>query len=324
MRRLSLKFLRVTLFSAVFASAMVVTALAADLKVGTVNADVLHLRETASTSAKSLAKAENGNKVVILDTKDGWYKVVFASVQGYMHSDYIKASASADFAIGTGLVNGTSVNMRKKPSTDSGVIMKLDKNVKVSVVGIESGWYKVTYKDKTGYVHPDYLEVTKSQPVSRGKEEPAPPAEDKDSAKPADEKDDAQAEKEPSQEDEQEDTSEIDAVRAEIIAYAKTFLGCSYRYGSMNGKTFDCSGFTTYVFKKFGYSLNRSAAGQLSNGTKVTKSELKQGDLVFFRDPSINKAAASHVGIYIADGKFIHCSSRGGGVKYNNLSGDKP
>ena len=72
---------------------------------------------------------------------------------------------------------------------------------------------------------------------------------------------------------------------------------------------FDCSGFTSYVYKQFGYSISRTASSQLDCGVSVERDALQMGDLVFFRDTSITSKAASHVGIYIGGGQFVHASS---------------
>ena len=111
-------------------------------------------------------------------------------------------------------------------------------------------------------------------------------------------------------------TSEYDQIR-ELLDYASTFKGTRYRSGSSSPKGFDCSGFTSFVFKKFGYDLNRSSRSQVSNGTPVAKNELKPGDLVFFNGRAVGKRVG-HVGIVTnvkENGKFefIH-SSNGKGV----------
>jgi uncharacterized protein YgiM (DUF1202 family) len=280
-------------------TAISVSALAAEVKVGVVGASSLHLRQEPSTDAQSLETAENGEKVVVLEQEGDWYRVVYQGGEGYMHSDYLAVSLGADFPVGGGVVTGSSVNFRKTPSTDAAVIKRLDKDAQVEVVGVEGGWYKVKSGGKTGYIHPDFLRIAKSMA-----EMVVEAADDVPLAEAAADTDDEKA-----------------ALRAEVVAYAKEFLGCKYKYGSMNGKTFDCSGFTSYVYKHFGYSLGRSASGQVSDGKKVaSRDELKPGDVVLFRDPAINRGAASHVGIYVGKGQFIHSSSRGGGVKYNSLS----
>ena len=98
-----------------------------------------------------------------------------------------------------------------------------------------------------------------------------------------------------------------------VVAYAKQFLGYKYVYGGSSPAGFDCSGFTQYVYKHFGVSLNRTAAGQYQNGTKVTS--LQAGDLVMF-----GKSGISHVGIYVGGNSFIHAANRSQGVRIDSLS----
>ncbi len=97
----------------------------------------------------------------------------------------------------------------------------------------------------------------------------------------------------------------------DIVAYAKNYLGYRYVYGTAGPNTFDCSGFTSYVYKHFGYYLNRTSYGQRSNGTYVKKSQLKAGDILCFN---------GHVGLYIGNGKFIHAENHNTGVKISSLS----
>lgn len=94
-----------------------------------------------------------------------------------------------------------------------------------------------------------------------------------------------------------------------LIAYSEQFMGLPYIWGGTTPNPgFDCSGFTQYVFRHFGVSLARTAAGQFSGGESVSKSELKPGDLVFF---STYKAGASHVGIYMGGGDMIDSEDNG-------------
>ncbi len=96
-----------------------------------------------------------------------------------------------------------------------------------------------------------------------------------------------------------------------VIAIAKDYLGVPYVWGGTSPKGFDCSGFTQYVYKKAGVSLPRTSSEQGKVGTKVSRSELRAGDLVMF---------PGHVGIYIGDGKFIHSPSPGKSVCIEDLS----
>ena len=100
---------------------------------------------------------------------------------------------------------------------------------------------------------------------------------------------------------------------SQIVDVARTKLGCDYEYGASGPDTFDCSGFTSWVFKQFGISIPRSASDQSRGGVSVSYSNLKPGDLVFFDIE--NKGKVSHVGLYTGNGKMIHSPDEGQVVK---------
>ena len=108
-----------------------------------------------------------------------------------------------------------------------------------------------------------------------------------------------------------------DAEVKQLLDYAATFKGTRYRSGSSSPNGFDCSGFTSYVFSKFGYSLTRSSRSQINDGDPVEKHNLRPGDLVFFNGRAVGKRIG-HVGIVTevdsAEGKFkfIHASNSRG------------
>ena len=113
-------------------------------------------------------------------------------------------------------------------------------------------------------------------------------------------------------------SSENSRTSTDIIATAKKYLGVRYSYGGSSPKGFDCSGFTSYVFKQHGITLPRSSGGQATVGTKVSRAELKSGDLLIFSNTY--KSGVSHTGIYIGNGQFIHSSSTSsGGVIISDL-----
>lgn len=98
----------------------------------------------------------------------------------------------------------------------------------------------------------------------------------------------------------------------DLIAYAKSYIGVPYRFGSTDpSRGFDCSGFVTVVMRNFGVYLQRSSASMAStNGTYVSRYSLEPGDLVFFATGGGRRV--SHVGIYIGGGEFIHSASNVG------------
>ena len=218
----SAKLLRTAILGAALTSIMVVGASAASLGVGTVTADALRLRDAAGTEATVLATAPKGDAVVVLeDAGSGWYKVDYKSVEGYMSGEFLEVQEAADVKIGYGMVqtDGAALNMRSGPGTGFDKVATLSNGAVVDIVGIDTGWYKITYNDKTGYVSSDYMITVKDSAGSRGDATAAAATSD---------------------------------LGSQIVAYAKQFLGTPYVYGANGPKSFDCSGFTKYVYSHFG------------------------------------------------------------------------
>ena len=109
------------------------------------------------------------------------------------------------------------------------------------------------------------------------------------------------------------------SVTGEAVAnYALRFLGLPYKRASQGTslKTgTDCSGFTMLIYREFGVSLSRTPGGQMRNGRGVSRKELQKGDLVIYGRGS----SASHVALYIGNGKVIHESTPGQGVKITGI-----
>ena len=105
---------------------------------------------------------------------------------------------------------------------------------------------------------------------------------------------------------------------AAVIATAKKYIGTPYKFGGTTPKAFDCSGYLQYVFQENGMTLPRTADEQFKLGKSAKTAELEEGDLVFFET---YEKGASHCGIYLGGGKFIHASTSKG-VRIDELSGD--
>ena len=91
-----------------------------------------------------------------------------------------------------------------------------------------------------------------------------------------------------------------------------------YVFGASGPTAFDCSGFTSWVYRQNGKSLPRTASAQYSGTTRVSKDGLSAGDLVFFA--GTYKSGISHVGIYIGNGQFVHAANSSTGVTVSSLN----
>ena len=110
------------------------------------------------------------------------------------------------------------------------------------------------------------------------------------------------------------------ATASRVLNTAESYIGVKYVWGGNTPREgFDCSGFTKYIFAKYGVSLPRTSREQAHSGRAVAVDfhALRPGDLMFFAEPG---GAISHVAVYAGDGRIIHSSSSVGGVGYTDLN----
>lgn len=110
-----------------------------------------------------------------------------------------------------------------------------------------------------------------------------------------------------------------DYLRIELVKTAKSFVGLPYSWGGVSAEQgFDCSGLTMAVYKLNGLNLPRSSRGQWGMGTPVQRSQLKEGDLVFFATKK--EGTVSHVGIFTGNDTFIHAPGKNKNIRPDLLS----
>jgi len=116
------------------------------------------------------------------------------------------------------------------------------------------------------------------------------------------------------------DTGPMSEQRAEALLQTLLALGVDYRYGGKSPESgFDCSGLVAHVFREaYGIELPHNARAQSRLGMRVSLSELRAGDLVFYN--TLNRPY-SHVGIYLGDGRFVHAPKTGAQVRVESIRG---
>lgn len=281
----------------------------------------LFVRDEPSTSGKIIACASLDDALVVLDQQDAWYHVIYNLEEGYVHSDYVKFKERENVELGDGRINSALVNLRTGPGTGNAIATSMAKDATARIIGFNCGWYKIIYQNVTAYVRSDLMDLTE-KPLENtdgfgyshvtakdgavqsaaiiatdGASTPTPAATPV-SAAPASVADNATANA--------------------LVEFAKTLKGCPYVYGGTSTSGFDCSGFVQYVYKQYGYSLNRTANDQMKNGVSVTVPELQPGDIVFFG----YYGYSNHSGIYIGDNQFIHAANPSSGVVVTSLYTD--
>ncbi|MDU2219442.1 C40 family peptidase [Finegoldia magna] len=279
----------------------------------------VYIRSEKSISSNKLGVLEKNTKVQGV-VEDGWFKTSVNGNNGFISIKYLQNSkieekqndkhqiSEAKKKEQVNKSNSTkfegtnytgyvkeSVNVRDKDSMDSNVVSVLEKGTKVSGIKGEY-WLKLS---EGRYISVNYIQDSKVEPNQTKNTEV------KDSYK-------------------KDSNSKV--VRSNeggsgsaVAQAAYNYLGERYVWGSAQpGVGFDCSGLTSYLYNKVcGISLYRNSAAQSNNGYPVSKSNLKQGDLLFFS--TNGSGSISHVGIYVGNGKMIHASTPSTGVIISDI-----
>lgn len=265
------------------------------------------LKIVPTINATDIIEVKKGEEVEVTEIINDWVCVQTGTAKGWLRKDKIQKEEikkeetveepeeqvkeqPKQSTTKTLYVNTATVNLRKEASKSSEIVTTLPVNTAVEVLLEENGWSKVKVSGKEGYIASTLLS-DKKQETSRSSE----------TTRKAETTNTSQATT-------QSATTTTEAAPASgngaaVVEYAKQFIGTKYVYGGSSPSTgFDCSGFTSYVYKNFGVSLPHSSGGQASVGTAVSKENLALGDLVIY---------SGHVAIYVGGGQVIHAPRPG-------------
>lgn len=244
--------------------------------------------------------------------------------------------------IGIGKVTGNSVNIRTDSNTGSQIIGSANYGTTFPALAKENGWFQISYNDKTAWICGSYFTVS---PVSIENSRGFVKGDVVNVRALASINSDIittvpQGSTLVVYGDEEgwykvaangvvgyisKDyftteaivTSVVSSLGQAVVDEAMKHVGKAYVYGATGPNAFDCSGFTSYVYRQLGYSLNRVAADQSKNGVPVERSDLQLGDLVLFNNRGTSYIG--HVGIYIGNNKMVHASTSSTGVIVTDL-----
>lgn len=258
-----------------------------ELGICNVEENNLNIRKEPSESGSLVGKLPKNAACEIVSNEDGWAYVKSGKVDGYVKAEYLLTGYEAkkkgeQLASMQAVSIADGLNIREQPNTDAEVVTQVASGEALDIVEIrKDGWVKVYLDDEEVYVSEEFVEVKSDLATAITMTELMY-------------------------------GQGVSDVRVDLCQYAKQFLGNPYVWGGTSlTKGADCSGFVLSVFARYGVSLPHSSRSQANQGTKISASELKPGDLVFYaKGGTIN-----HVAIYIGGGQVIHASSPKTGIK---------
>ncbi len=284
-------------------------------KVGYVNEQGVNLRKGAGTNYNVVKVLYLNTKVTILKEEGTWYQVKAGNDTGYISKEFV---SDTKITSTRGNSNPRTLDDEEKEKSDNTIIIgatETNKDLAENATKTTTTSTSKTNSDNSSSKATTNSDNASSKTTTNGanasnKEETTTQKTETKSTET--QNSNTSKTEETSKDSKNESTSSKSINASEVISYAKKYLGCKYVYGGDgSNKTFDCSGFTMYVFKNFGISLPHGATSQYNSGkgTKITKqSDLKAGDIVFLTDYETG-VGIGHCGIYIGDGEFIHAST---------------
>ncbi len=279
------------------------------------------LKIVPAINATDILEVKKDEEVTVTETLGDWVCIQTSTTKGWIRANKLKSAKEEkqeetkteeqpqveekqETLLKKAYINTQTANMRKEANTASEIVTSLTLNTEVEVYAEENGWSKVKVNGQDGYISTALLSSKKTE-TSRNLETPRKKAESTTTKNTSTKKETTT----------QTTTTQTSGKGETVVSTARNYIGSKYVYGATGPSSFDCSGFTQYVFKLHGVSLNRTAAAQYSNGVAVDRSSLQPGDLVMFGKSGIN-----HVGIYIGGGQIVHAANPSRGVTIDTIT----
>lgn len=250
----------------------------------------LNVRAYPGEDGRLIGKMSNNAACEILEIQDGWAHITSGELDGYVSTDYLLTGPAAiaratQVVAPIATVTTDALKIRDLPNTECEVITMVPEGERLLVVEEMGDWICIDLDGEEAYVAAEYVEV----------------AEELDTAITMSELLYGEG---------------VSDVRVDICEYAKQFVGNPYVWGGTsltNGA--DCSGFVLSIYARYGVTLPHSSRAQANCGTRVSLSEVRPGDLVFYTRGGV----INHVAMYIGNGQVIHASSPSTGIRISSM-----
>jgi uncharacterized protein YgiM (DUF1202 family) len=265
--------------------------------------DAVNVRYGPGTDQDVKTKLSKGAKVQVLELSGHWCKIkteggTVGWVAGWVMNfkgpgqDVIVKQDGEEIAVRAGWVARPEVNLRAGPGTDEKEIGEATLGTQVIILDKQGDWYKVALDNgATGWMASWLVDTREERRARQGIDG------DGGSIPAA--------------------IIPASSVGRKAVDLAMNYLGCRYVHGTSGPRTFDCSGFTSFIYRQLGINISRSSRTQAYQGDLVPRNQLQIGDVIVFKNTY--RSGPSHVGLYIGNDKFIHASNSRRGVVTDSL-----
>lgn len=261
-----------------------------NLGISNVN-DNLNIRKSPSEDSRMVGKLPKNAACELISEEGEWTYIRSGKVEGYVKSEYLLSGWNAkkralEEVSTVAVVDTSTLKVREQPNTECEVVTLVPKGEELEVVDVSDGWVKIMIDDEENYVSADYVKLEEKLASAITMTELLY-------------------------------GQGVSDIRVDLCQFAKQYVGNPYVWGGTSlTRGADCSGFVLSVYKNFGISLPRTSSSQANAGTKISMSQAKPGDLIFYA----KGGRINHVAIYIGNGQVVHASSPRTGIKISNYN----
>ncbi|MCL2050101.1 MAG: NlpC/P60 family protein [Lachnospiraceae bacterium] len=256
------------------------------------DANNLNIRSIAAADGRIVGKLPRNAACEVMFEEGEWSFIVSGNVEGFVKTEFLSTGFAAirraeELATLVAVVTTDSLKVREEANTDCEIITQVPRGEVLEIEEIlENGWVMISLDAEFAYVSGEYVEIKYDLRTAITMTELLY-------------------------------GEGVSDIRVDVCEYAKKFLGNPYVWGGTSlTKGADCSGFVQSVFRNFGVRLPRSSVQQAGVGTKISLSDIKAGDLIFYA----RGGRIDHVAIYIGGGQVIHASTARTGIRISRYN----
>ena len=252
----------------------------------------LNIRSIADPDGRLVGKLPRNAACEVMFEEGDWSFIVSGNVEGFVKTEFLSTGFSAirraqELATLVAVVTTDSLKVREEANTDCEVITQVPRGEVLEIEEeLDNGWIMIALDAEFAYVSAEFVDVKYDLRTAITMTELLY-------------------------------GEGVSDIRVDICEYAKRFLGNPYVWGGTSlTKGADCSGFVQSVFKNFGVKLPRTSGQQAGVGTKISLSDIKAGDLIFYA----RGGRIDHVAIYIGGGQVVHASTPKTGIRISRYN----
>ena len=284
----------------------------------------VNIRKEPNIDSEVVGKLYEGSAATITKVDGKWAGIKSGKVSGFIFNEYLATGQDAKklidkYGLKLATVNTTTLRVRDDMNIKSRTVYLVPEGSSYTVLSEYEGWVKIQFEGHEGYVAKKYVKISYEfeSAISIEEEKERLMAERMSRADNQKSKVAMKIVSKDKNEAKEAMVANQGTIASQLVSYSIKFVGNPYVLGGTSlTDGADCSGYVQTIYKKFGVRMPRTSRQQAKVGTKVSTTNMKVGDLIFYA----SEGTVNHVAIYMGNGQVVHASNPDEGIKISNYN----